>query len=209
MSKNTTIATRGQYPAKMLVPAELGLSVILVITTAVLALAVLVLVFFLGSKRVYPVAIDAAGRVIPMISLDKPYVNDSRILGFVDECIRRSFSHDYENFRMSINDAKNCYTPGGASEYEAAISPLIADVTRMNLVMSVSLETSVVVNRYIRDGIYVWETQTPMTLYRRGTRETLAPARFLVTSMVIRVPLEHDVRGIAIRAINVRPYSGR
>jgi len=26
---------------------------------------------------------------------------------------------------------------------------------------------------------------------------------------VIRVPLEHDVRGIAIRAINVRPYSGR
>lgn len=198
-----------QQSAKSLVPAELGISVALAIAVAVLSVVVLGLTFFLGSKRVHPVAVDSSGRVIPMVSLDRSYVTDSRVLGFVDECLRRSFSHDYENFRMTINDAKNCYTPGGAEEFERAISSLIGDLTRLNLVMSVSLETSVVSSRYIRDGIYVWETQTPMTLYRRGTRETLAPARFLVSSMVIRVPLEHDVRGIAIRAINVRPYSSR
>jgi len=88
---------------------------------------------------------DSTGRVIPLVPLDQPYVTDSRVIGFVDECIRRSFGHDYENFRMTINDAKECYTPTGASEFEEAISSLIRDVINMNLVMSASLETTVVV----------------------------------------------------------------
>lgn len=193
--------------AKQQVPRELGLTVILAVAVAVLAIAALIMAVFLGSKRVYPVAVDGTGRVIPMIPLDNPYVTDTRISGFVDECIRRSFSHDFEHYRMTVSDAKTCYTPGGASEYEAAIAPLLNDLVRMNMLMSVSLEATVVTRRYVREGVFVWETQTPMTLFRRGSRETLAPVKYMVYGMVIRVPLEYDVRGIAIRAINVKPYS--
>lgn len=196
-------------PAKQLVPAELGLTVVLSITVALLALALAVTGFFLGSKRIYPVAVDGSGRVVPLVPLDKPYVTDTRVLGFVDECLRRSFSHDFENYRQTINAAKQCYTPTGAVEYEAAIAPLINDLVQKNTVMSVSLGASVMSRRYVRDGVQVWETQTPMTMNRRGSRETLQPVQFMVTTLVVRVPLEHDVRGIAIRAINVAPYSGR
>lgn len=193
---------------KSLVPAELGISMWLSIAAAGMVIAIIVMAAFLATTRVQPVAVDSKGSVIPLIPLDKPHVTDSRVVGFVDECLRRAFSHDYENYRMTMSTAKDCYTPAGAAEYETAIAPLIADMTRLNLVMSVSLEATVVSRRFVRDGIQVWETQTPMTLFRRGTRETLAPVRYMVMGLVIRVPLEHDVRGIAIRAINVRPYSG-
>jgi len=140
-----------------------------------------------------------------LIPLDQQFVNDSRVIGFVDECVRRSFAHDYENYRMTINDAKECYTPTGAAEFELAITPLIRDVVDMHLVMSASLETTMVVRRGIRNGYFTWETQTPMTLYRRGTRETIAPVKYVVSALVIRVPLEQDVRGILVRSIALKP----
>jgi len=190
---------------KRLVPVELGLTAALVVAIVVMSVASLVLVSFLGFKRVIPVAVDGAGRVLPIITLEQPHLPDNRVLGFVDECLRRSFAHDFENFRTTVNDAKRCYTPNGASEFALAIEPLLADLQRLNMVMSVSLQTSVMHNKYIREGLHVWEVQTPMTLYRRGSREAIAPAEFLVTTTVIRVPLEQEVRGIALRAINMRP----
>jgi len=192
-------------PPKRLVPAELGMTAILVASIFGLAIATLILVSFLATKRAVPVAVDATGRIIPVISLDQAHLPDNRILGFVDECLRRSFSHDFENFRITINEAKRCYTPTGAQEFEAAISPLIQEMRGMNAVLAVSLEASWVHRRFLRDGIRVWEIQTPMTLHRRGTREAIAPTTFIVSTLVIRVPLEHDVRGIAIRTINLRP----
>ena len=190
---------------KRLVPVELGLTVALVIAIVLMSIASLVLVSFLGSKRVIPVAVDGTGRILPVIALDQPHLPDNRVLGFVDECLRRSFAHDFENFRITVNEAKRCYTPNGAAEFESAIEPLLADVQRLNMVMSVSLEASVMHRKYIREGLHVWEVQTPMTLFRRGSREAIAPTTFLVTTTVIRVPLEQDVRGIAVRAINMRP----
>jgi len=179
--------------------------VALVVALVFLSIAIATTSIFLAKKKVVPVAMDSTGRVIPLVPLDQPYVTDSRVIGFVDECIRRSFGHDYENFRMTINDAKECYTPTGASEFEEAISPLIRDVINMNLVMSASLETTVVVRRGVRNGYFTWETQTPVTIYRRGTRETIAPVRYIVSALVIRVPLEQDVRGVLVRSIAVKP----
>jgi len=197
-------ASIGLVPKRM-VPVELGMTVALTLAVVMLALASLILAGFLGTKRTVPVAVDGTGRIIPVIALDQPHLPDNRILGFVDECLRRSFSHDFENFRITINEAKRCYTPTGAVEFEKAITPLIEDMRRMNAVMSVSLDASWVHQRYLREGIHVWEVQTPLTLHRRGTRESIAPTQFVVTTLVIRIPLESDVRGIAVRAINLRP----
>jgi len=192
-------------PPKRMVPVELGMTVALTIAVVVLALATLILVSFLSTKRTVPVAVDATGRIVPVIALDRPHLPDNRILGFVDECLRRSFSHDFENFRITINEAKRCYTPTGAVEFEQAITPLIEEMRRENMVIAVSLDASWVHQRFLREGIHVWEVQTPMTLHRRGTREAIAPTAFIVTTLVIRIPLESDVRGIAVRAINLRP----
>lgn len=191
--------------AKQQVPNQAGVSLILAIALLALALALGGMTLFLSSKKVQGFALSDNGSVIPMIPMDQPYVNDARVVGFVDECLRMSFAHDFENFRMTMASAKKCYTPSGAVEFESAMNPLILDMQAKSLVMSVSLEPTVVTKAYKLSGVVYWETQTPMTLSRRGVRETLVPVKFLVETTVRRVPLDQDVRGISVRTINVKP----
>jgi intracellular multiplication protein IcmL len=191
--------------AKSLVPKLLSVITWLGVAVVVLSITTVSLSVFVWKKKIESYAVSESGHVVPLISLDKPYVNDARVSGFSEECLRASFAHDFENYRASMNGAKNCYTAEGARDFEAAMEPMLADIKGKNLVLSSSLEPTVVVKTYKLSGVIHWETQTPMTLYRKGTREQLTPLRFLVTSIVQRVPLDEHVRGISTRSINLKP----
>lgn len=193
--------------AKAVVPKLIGIIVAMGIAIVVLAIATASLSVFVWKKKVESFAVSESGRVVPLIPLDKPYVNDARVSGFADECLRTSFAHDFENYRLSMNNAKRCYTTDGARDFEAAMEPMLEDVKTKNLVMSSAMEPTVVTKTYKLSGVVHWETQTPMTLYRRGTREQLTPLRFLVTTVVQRVSLDEAVRGISVRSINLKPMS--
>ncbi|WP_371436278.1 DotI/IcmL family type IV secretion protein [Polaromonas sp.] len=193
--------------AKQAVPKLLMIITVLGIAFLVQTIAMVSLTAFVWKKKTESFAVSETGRVVPLVPLDKPYVNDSRVSGFAEECLRSSFSHDYENYRLTMNAAKNCYTSAGAKAFEAAMDPMLDDIKNKRVVMSSSMEPTVVVKSYILSGAVHWETQTPMTLYRRGTREQLTPIRFLVTTVVERVPLDENVRGISVRSINLKPMS--
>ena len=191
--------------SKEIVPRLLNIVVALSIACVALLVALIGAGFSLSKQKVQGYAVTDAGRVIPLVSLDQPYVTDSRITGFVEECLRRSFAHDFENFRLTMSAAKDCYTPTGAEAYEAAMGSLIADLRNRSLVMSVSLEPTVVTRVFKVNNVVYWATQTPLVLYRRSGRETLTPVRFRIESVTQRIPLDHHVRGIALRSINMHP----
>lgn len=161
-------------------------------------------VIFLAKKSVQTVAMSESGRVVPLIPLDKPYVNDGRVIGYVEECLRTSFSHDFENFRITMRAASDCYTVDGAGSFENAMAPLLKEIRDRSMVMAAALEPTVVRRDYKVNGVVHWETQTPMVIYRKGTKDALKPQRVLVTSTVTRVPLDEHVRGISLRAIALR-----
>jgi intracellular multiplication protein IcmL len=194
-----------ELTAKLLVPKLLGFITLLIIALLVSLVANASLGYFVWKKKVATFAMSDSGVVVPLIPLDKPYLNDSRIVSFAEECLRTSFAHDFENYRLSMGTAKQCYTSDGSREFEAAMDPLLMDIKNKNMVMSAALETTVVAKTYKVDGVVHWETQTPLTLSRKGTREQLQPLRFLVTSVIRRVPLDENVRGISARAINLKP----
>lgn len=193
--------------AKLMVPKLLGVIMVMGVALLCLTVTTVGLTVFVYKKKTASFAISESGRVVPMIPLDQPYVNDARVAGFSEECLRSSFAHDFENYRLTMNNAKNCYTTAGGRDFELAMEPLLADVKSKNVVLSSSMEPTVVVKTYKLSGVVHWETQTPMTMYRRGTREQLAPLRFLVTSIVQRVSLDEHVRGISVRSINLKPLS--
>lgn len=193
--------------AKVAVPRLLN---VLVLVSVALILSVFTnvgLAFFVFKKKTEAYAVSESGRVVPLVPLDKPYVNDPRVVSFSEECLRGSFGHDFENFRMTMNAAKNCYTSEGARDFEAAMAPLLEDIKSKNLVMSSVMEPTVVDRTYRLAGVVHWETVTPMTLYRRGTREQLTPLKFRVTTVIQRVALDEQVRGISVRSINLKPLS--
>ena len=182
------------------------ISIITALSIAAIAmLAVIgILTMFLTQKKVQAFATMDNGNIIPLVSLDKPYVSESRIDGFVQECLRKSFSHYFENFRSTVAAARDCYTPIGAEGYEAAMVSLLADMTLKKVVLSVSMEPTVVVRAYMLNGVAHWDTQTTLVLNRRGSRESLPVTKMETTVTVQRVPLDQDVRGVSIKTINAK-----
>lgn len=191
--------------SKELIPRLLNILAALSVACIALLIALIATGYMLAKDKVQGYAASDSGRVIPLISLDQPYVTDARVTGFVEECLRRSFAHDFENYRLTMASAKDCYTPVGAEQFEAAMNPLLTDILNRSLVMSASLEPTVVTRVFSVNGIVHWTTQTPMVLQRRGGRESLTSVRFNIESVVQRIPLDHHVRGIALRSINMRP----
>ena len=187
------------------IPRLLNIITALVIAIICLLISASVFGYFAVTKKVQGYAVTDSGTLIPLIPLDKPFLNDSRVTGFVEECLRTSFAHDFENFRLTMGAAKTCYTPDGALMFESAMTPLLQDIRAKNLILASSLEPTVVVRTYMVNGVVHWQTQTPMVLYRRGTRESLNPLKFRVESVVQRVSLDQHPRGVSLRTINLRP----
>lgn len=202
---NGQTAQSNELAARSLVPRLLRLAVALSVANVLLLITVPLLVYFLAAKKIVAVGITETGRVIELVTLDKPYVNDSRVAGFAEECLRLSFAHDFENYRQSMTFAKSCYTTEGARVFEAAMQPQIKDLIDRNLVMSAALEVTVVERTFVRAGVVYWITQTPVTLQKRGSKDMNRPERFLARTEVRRVPLDENVRGIAVSSISLKP----
>ncbi|MEJ8837591.1 DotI/IcmL family type IV secretion protein [Ramlibacter sp. AN1133] len=178
------------------------------------SITIVVLIILLGvsmvmgmAKRPQLLGITESGRVVPLVPLDKPYVSDSRVLGFADECTRQAFSHDFVNFRLTQAEAGQCFTASGAESFARAMAPLLEDLEQRRMVMSITpIAPPTVVRTFKRGGeVYSWAVQSVITLNREGTRERMTPTSYVVDLVIERVPLEESVRGISVAQINMRP----
>lgn len=162
------------------------------------------LVWHTFQSKTEVIAITETGSIINPVPLPQAFVNDARVLSFVDTCLRNSFSHDFENYRKTVNDAMECYTQDGGKEFKRELEKTLRDVSEKRLVMSATLSPpSVTKGPFIQNGRATWEVQTLLTVFYQGTRERFAPHRFSVNVTVTRVPLEESISGIAINTIQM------
>lgn len=162
------------------------------------------LVWYGSTSKKEVIAITETGSVINPIPLPQAFVNDARVLSYVDTCLRESFSHDFENYRRTVNAATSCYTGSGGKEFKRELEKTLKDVTEKRLVMSITLEPpSLVKGPYLSKGRATWEAQTIITLFYQGTRERYQPQRYAANVTVTRVPLEESTSGISINAIQL------
>ena len=221
-TKAKKVVTTGQKSNKSgnnysqgMIPANSGstrrfLSVNILFAGAVfmLALANVSLVVNALTPKTHIIAATEDGKLIRPVPLPQAFVTESRVLGFVDECLRASFAHDFENYRRTFNSALPCYTSLGGKEFAKAIDPLLLDIREKRIVMSVTSEPPVLVRGpHVINGRAVWEVQSVITLYFQGTKEKFPPQRRLATVTVVRVPIEESPRGVAINAIQLAPYT--
>lgn len=184
---------------------------------AMQSIAICVLIVLLGvsvwmgmTKRPQVLGLTESGRVIPLVPLDKPYVNDARVVSFADECTRSAFSHDFVNYRQTEVEASKCFTSAGAESFAQAMEPLLEDLQQRRMVMSVTpVKPPVVVRTFRRGSVYSWQVQSVITLNREGTRERMTPASYVVDMVIERVPLEESVRGISVAQITLRPGTAK
>lgn len=157
--------------------------------------------------KVAAIAATDSGRVLPVVTLDKPYVTEQRIVSFVEECLRRAFAHDFINYRITTNDAMRCFDSDGASSYAGAIGPLLERMRKERRVMMSTIDAVPVVARgpYLVGGRAAWDVSAEISLFFEGTRDRVPPTRYEVSALVVRVDLEESVRGVALRRVVLTP----
>lgn len=162
------------------------------------------LVWYSSSSKKEVIAITETGSIINPVPLPQAFVNDARVLSYVDTCLRDSFSHDFENYRRTVNTAMGCYTQSGGKEFKKELEKTLQDVSSKRLVMSITLEPpSLVRGPYLKNGKATWEAQTLITLFYQGTKEKFLPQKFAADVTVTRVPLEESTSGISINSIQL------
>ncbi len=178
------------------------------LSVAIIAMAVVLgiaIVSMMGQKATI-IAVDEQGRAVQLEPLEKPMANDARVVSFVSECMRRSFSMDFISYRSSMTDASKCFTSKGNESYQKAMQPLIEQMVKGRYVMSVDLVSPPVVVRAGMDsGAYGWVVQTKMRLYREGTTTRMEPAIYDVEILVRRVDVNESYGGISIALISAKP----
>lgn len=179
-------------------------------TVFMLSIANVGLIWYGATSKTEVIAVTEDGRLSRPVPLTEAFVPEARVLGFVDECLRASFAHDFENYRRTFNAALPCYTSTGGKEFAKAIDPLLLDIREKRIVMSSTAEPPALVRGPSRvQGRVMWQVDSLITLHFQGSRERFSPQRRVARVTVARVPLEESPRGIAINAIQLAPAPTR
>lgn len=180
---------------------------IMAIATAVTSMSTCVSVKAAMGGRTAAIGITDKGGVLPLVTLDKVYVTEPRLVGFVEECMRKAFQHDFLHYRETTTAAQACFDPAGASSYAEAIDPLLKTMVKERRVMTSTIDRVPVVVRgpYKIDGVVAWDVQAQISLAFEGTKDRIPPTRYEASVLVTRVDLAENVRGVAIRRIGLAP----
>lgn len=183
---------------------------ILLIASVVAITAATVSIYTAVKSKVVAIAVDQRGVVIPVIPLTEPLLSESRVIGFVEECLRRSFSHDFLHFDKTIHQAQECYTDGAADQFVISLQPYIKIMEDKRMVMSVTIpKPPRVVLIYTKKGalnnVIHWDVEALIEVFFEGRSERIPSSRNVVQITVKRVPLEGTPRGVLIDKLSVGP----
>jgi hypothetical protein len=182
------------------------LCVMLGIATGLAIVGAAIALYLAAGKRVIVIGATDTGRFIPAVALDRPYLNEPRIQALAEECLRRSFAHDFRNYRQTMGEATSCYTPRAGGLFNKEMQPLLVDLVERRMVMTAVLDRPpVVVGSSLVAGVHTWTLQAQVTLSREGSRERVPPAPYNVKLLISRVPLEESLRGALISFIGLSP----
>jgi hypothetical protein len=132
------------------------------------------------------------------------------VLGFVEECLRKSFSHDFLHFDQTIPLAQECFTPDSADKYAVNMQPYIKIMEEKRMVMAVAIPrpprvVRVYMLKTVMGDVAHWDIQVPVDISFEGRNERIPPSKNMVQITVKRVPLEGTPRGILIDKFSAGP----
>ena len=196
--------------AVALIHRRMGLAALMSLVSAAVSLAVLLLVI---GKPVPPqyIPITQDGRLLPLIPLNKPNVDDGAVGQFALEAVRDLNNYDYLSWQTQVLRGQPHFTPVAWKEY-------IAQFEATNIVRTVEARKMIVIGRpsgnleiqnrgLSPEGVFTWRIAVPLSLQYIAHAETTGTARSMAltsegvaTLYIQRVPTTLSANGLAVRA---------
>jgi len=174
---------------------------VLVLTLSVSALFNFVL--FSMKPEVRVIAVDNAGRVVPVISLKEPMVSASVLNSWVVERTVDLYTYDFRGWQKDFQAISSDFTGRGWKEFSKAMkkSNNMKVVQQDQVfVSSVPQGAAVIVKEGDFNGVYAWKVEFPMLVTYEGASETTTQ-NLMMTVVVVRADLITHPTGLAIEQV--------
>lgn len=147
------------------------------------------------------------GGVIPIVPVDRPYLNDAAVLNFAVEAITNSLTLNFANWRSQLASATDFFErPNGWNNFLQALegSGTLDLIRNRNLVSSVVANGAVIVDRGPdARGRYRWVVQVPITISYQSASEGRSESR-LAELEITRLPTWQTSRGVGVTRVLIR-----
>lgn len=155
-------------------------------------------------------SVDAKGAVVPAVPITQPFLSESRVIAFAEECLRRAWAHDFVHYEKTLPQAMECFTPEAGDLYMQAMGPYVKTMTQHRMVMGALVNRVPRVVRFrtepsAQGPVPIWEIEAEIGVFFEGKGERIPPSRLKVQLTVRRVPLESTPRGVQIDVFFVLP----
>ncbi len=175
------------------------------VAIVVLVLALLFAVFVMRPEQAY-FATTADGRIVPLVPLSAPYVDNSRVIQWGAQAVTETMTFGFHDYQARLNQAlqENFTMAGRQSFYDALNrSGLLEGVrTRRQVLSAATPQTPIIIEEGVdgQTGWYRWVLRFPLNLtIESGTKvDTL---RYTVSAVIVRVSTLENEDGLGIQQI--------
>ncbi len=178
------------------------------LTLVILFFAIVIIAVLAGviayqeSHRAQPTyfATTSDGKLIPMIPLDQPNVNDQTILQWVATAVISLYTYDFLNFRATFQNNQQYFTPDGWKAFLNGLSSsrnLQTVQDKKLTVQAVPSGAPIITREGLLNGRYAWQIQMPILVTYISLSQEYHE-QLLLTILVQRVSTLDSKYGIGI-----------
>jgi intracellular multiplication protein IcmL len=177
----------------------LKISVIQGIVIVVLIASLISLLLTFQTKQVY-FATTSDGRIINIVPLNEPYRSQAEVIAWAAGTAQNVMRFGYHDYRARLEQVKSNFTPTGWEAFLKALKEanVIEAVEARKLVVTMDINAAPEVkNVFVKNGIYTWDLQFPVTIKFDGN-EPPQPINTTLVLRIVRVSTLQNPDGISI-----------
>lgn len=160
------------------------------------------------------IALDAGGRVYPVLPLTKGDPPDARITRMAGDCVNYLFNHSFHNYQTTVERAiGDCFTGGGSESVRKVMEPFLEKMKKDDLNMASSFVIQPFINTRSVMGSgagarNVFHIQGVIDIgYRGGKANTTSrPVSYAFQSDVVRVSYDSHIEGMRLQNVVLVPW---
>ena len=165
-----------------------------------LILAIVGLVMTIKPHAVY-FATTSDGRIINIVPLNEPYLSPAQVIAWTTMSAKNVMTFGYNDYRERLQQAQNSYfTPTGWVSFNQALKDanFIDAIQAHKLVVKMEINGAPEIrNTVVRNGVYTWYVQFPVTIKFDGDQPP-QPINTTLQLQVVRVSTLLNPDGISI-----------
>lgn len=177
----------------------LRVSIIQGIILVLLVGALVTLLMSMETRYVY-FATTSDGRIIPIVPLSDPYRSRADVISWAAHAAQNVMRFNYNDYRQRLQDSAANFTPSGWESFTKAMKEarILEAVEARKLMISMDIEGAPEIkNSFVRDGVYTWYLQFPVTIKFEGA-DPPAPIAAKLILQVVRVSTLQSSDGLSI-----------